>query len=469
MAYENIQWGLPQRQRENQQNQMMQLLGSVIQQRQFQQQMDMRERQLEQERNQRLSDPKSMAQNAVMAALMGKGMSQEEAAMQMMYGTQSIGLNPATGMMTVQPSKLEQWGLSKDQGISPDYLGQQAAPVKKAPLTARTNNAIALRPVGASEGFQQFETPEQGIAAGINDLRIKVSGRSQAMKNRYGENYEPTLENILTTFAPPEENDTKSYIDFVSKNTGIAPNQTLTEQDIPNLMNSMVRMEGGQSGYDYFQPYMQQKEGFSVPQPPRAESPIGMEGTPVGEKIRTEEQSKRDLEFWKRKTDQAKSDFDKGKAKEKVEYAINKLENLNDQLLAKSAMMAGDKDALENLKAKWGSSWLGRHVQSVTKPEIESLRQEYGKVRDSLIPFYIVANELPATVVDTEEFAQRVIGAFGDPSSMYNANLTALETQRQQFGLKPRKTTKGGNSMEDQSNQAKRLRYNPQTGQLEPR
>ena len=72
-------------------------------------------------------------------------------------------------------------------------------------------------------------------------------------------------------------------------------------------------------------------------------------------------------------------------------------------------------------------------------PEIESLRQEYDRKRDGMIPYYIVANDLPATVVDTEEFQQRILAAFGDPSLTYDANKAAINNMRMQFGVESEK------------------------------
>jgi len=42
---------------------------------------------------------------------------------------------------------------------------------------------------------------------------------------------EDTIAKIITTYAPPSENDTAGYIAFVGKNTGIDPNRRLTLRD----------------------------------------------------------------------------------------------------------------------------------------------------------------------------------------------------------------------------------------------
>ena len=119
-------------------------------------------------------------------------------------------------------------------------------------LAIRNNNPGNLRPVGASDGFQGFATPEEGLNAMRDDLRVKVTGRSKAMAGKFGEGYQPTLANVINTWAPPTENDTKNYVDFVAKNSGLSPDSILTEQDVEKIMPAMIKMEGGQEAADYF-------------------------------------------------------------------------------------------------------------------------------------------------------------------------------------------------------------------------
>lgn len=129
-------------------------------------------------------------------------------------------------------------------GVSPTD-GQQ-------PLNVRNNNPGNLRPVGQTQGFQGFKTPEEGMAAMVNDLTAKVTGNSPAMKARFGEGYQPTLANVITTWAPPEENDTKAYIDAVSKKSGVKPDQVLSLMDIQRIMPAMIEQEGGGSALEHF-------------------------------------------------------------------------------------------------------------------------------------------------------------------------------------------------------------------------
>lgn len=120
------------------------------------------------------------------------------------------------------------------------------------PLSVRNNNPGNLR--GNDGEFRKFATPQEGKAAMEADLRTKITGKSDAMAARYGENYTPTLTTLITTYAPPSENDTESYIRTVAEQTGIAPNRKLTEDDLPRLMEAMVKVEGGSKAAKYFAP-----------------------------------------------------------------------------------------------------------------------------------------------------------------------------------------------------------------------
>ena len=124
-------------------------------------------------------------------------------------------------------------------------------PDGKQPLSVRNNNPGNLRDPSTVE-FRKFATAEEGKAAMEADLRAKIGGKSPAMAAKYGKGYTPTIASLLTVYAPPSENDTDSYIATVSKDTGIAPDATLTEGDIAKIMPSMIKVEGGAAGTSAF-------------------------------------------------------------------------------------------------------------------------------------------------------------------------------------------------------------------------
>lgn len=121
-----------------------------------------------------------------------------------------------------------------------------------SPISVRNNNPGNLREVGQTTGLRRFQTPEAGVDAMRSDLMAKISGRSSAMASRYGAGYVPTLSNVITTWAPPEENNTAAYINFVAQRSGLNPNQPLMPQDIDRIIPAMIAMEGGQEATNYY-------------------------------------------------------------------------------------------------------------------------------------------------------------------------------------------------------------------------
>ena len=120
------------------------------------------------------------------------------------------------------------------------------------PLSVSNNNPGNMRPVGQTTGFQKFDTPQAGMDAMRNDLAIKIAGNSSAMTSRFGPGYQPTLANVIATWAPPEENNTAQYVMYVSQQAGIGPNQVLTPADIDRIVPAMIKMEGGQQATNYY-------------------------------------------------------------------------------------------------------------------------------------------------------------------------------------------------------------------------
>jgi hypothetical protein len=118
-----------------------------------------------------------------------------------------------------------------------------------------------------------------------------------------------------------------------------------------------------------------------------------------------------------------------------ISTTLNELENLNDQLKVKNAIVNNDQNALQNLQSAMGSSAFGQAVAQIQNIDIQTLRNQYNLARDSLIPFYVDYFDLPATMVDTEEMSKRIIQSFGDPTLDYTANKTAIDRMRGQFGI----------------------------------
>lgn len=84
--------------------------------------------------------------------------------------------------------------------------------------------------------FESFDTIEHGIRAGIKILKT------------YFEKYDlNTVSGIISRFAPDTENNTKAYIDFVSKKLGVDPYETLSDdkETLWELSQAVCAMENG--------------------------------------------------------------------------------------------------------------------------------------------------------------------------------------------------------------------------------
>jgi len=104
-------------------------------------------------------------------------------------------------------------------------LGEK--PQSFAPPTQQTarpsNNPGNLRPVGASQGFQSFATPEDGLSAIDKNLLAY---------HKHGIN---SISGVINRWAPPSENNTNAYISDVSKRLSVHPDQQI------DLSNPIVR------------------------------------------------------------------------------------------------------------------------------------------------------------------------------------------------------------------------------------
>lgn len=104
------------------------------------------------------------------------------------------------------------------------------------PAPIRNNNPGALMPGGK---LAQYSTPQEGLAALDNNLA------------NYGKRGINTLSGVISTWAPPNENDTQGYIADVAQRLGMKPNQQI---DLSNpytrhaLSAAIMLHENGPSG-----------------------------------------------------------------------------------------------------------------------------------------------------------------------------------------------------------------------------
>lgn len=115
------------------------------------------------------------------------------------------------------------------------------------PRGIRNNNAGNLRDYGEAwrgkvgtdaAGFVIFDTPENGIRA---MARVIINyGRLHGIN---------TIRGIIYRYAPPNENDTESYISHVSRALGISPDEAIAADQLPALLAVMITHENGIQPY----------------------------------------------------------------------------------------------------------------------------------------------------------------------------------------------------------------------------
>ena len=87
---------------------------------------------------------------------------------------------------------------------------------------------------GAPGPFVRFSSLTYGLRAAFCILRT--------YRNKYKA---VCIEDIITRWAPPTENDTHKYILDVCKLTGFGGKERLTENNWPQLVKAMARIESG--------------------------------------------------------------------------------------------------------------------------------------------------------------------------------------------------------------------------------
>lgn len=111
------------------------------------------------------------------------------------------------------------------------------------PLNIRKGNKWkGERPEQTDKAFEEFISMEYGIRAGFIILRKYITGYN-GLSQKFN-----TIEKIVRRWAPPTENATQKYIDFVAKDMGISPRLTISFRNRAQmiaLVDAMIFVECG--------------------------------------------------------------------------------------------------------------------------------------------------------------------------------------------------------------------------------
>lgn len=112
------------------------------------------------------------------------------------------------------------------------------------PLNIRKgNNWMGERKVQTDKAFEEFETLQYGLRAGLKLIRNQISGFNGS-RPKFN-----TIGKLIKVWAPPSENQTLRYVDFVCQAVGRQPFDIIREDDrklICDIARAMAFVECGQ-------------------------------------------------------------------------------------------------------------------------------------------------------------------------------------------------------------------------------
>ncbi|MDU5835941.1 MAG: hypothetical protein E6Z53_02590 [Pantoea sp.] len=170
----------------------------------------------------------------------------------------SSDLDPAT-KAELQQKGINQWEYAKglwaannaSEHLTSQINAQRVADLNgkgsDGTLATRNNNPLNLRYSSSNNwlgkgddngsGFEQFDTPEHGLRAGIKLMRNHIN------------NGNDTLQSLISKWAPAaDRNDPAQYAQSVSKQTGIPVDAKLNPND-PQQMTAVAKAMAKQEGY----------------------------------------------------------------------------------------------------------------------------------------------------------------------------------------------------------------------------
>ncbi|NII73264.1 hypothetical protein FHW84_001833 [Dyella sp. SG562] len=131
-------------------------------------------------------------------------------------------------------------------GSDPGATGA-ASSAAGSPIGIRNNNPGNLR-TGPGGSFGTYGSPAEGLSALYRQLNLYYTGQSAAA----GHKPLQSVRDIISTYAPKNENNTAAYIRAVSDQMGVSPDAQLNLNDptqMTALMKGIVQHENGQNPY----------------------------------------------------------------------------------------------------------------------------------------------------------------------------------------------------------------------------
>jgi hypothetical protein len=162
-------------------------------------------------------------------------------------------------------------------------------------------------------------------------------------------------------------------------------------------------------------------------------------GTPKGILMETEArldvEKQKALKGYETEISRAGAELKEKKGQRKVADVLGRMKQINEELKNKKAIVSGDASLKENIGRYISTTGLGQEARKIKDPETQALAEEYTKLQSTLLPYYASAAGLGAKSLDSEGERKSILGSFGDPSGIYEANKRQLQTLEGLFGV----------------------------------
>ena len=110
----------------------------------------------------------------------------------------------------------------------------------------RNNNPLNIRRVVGTSWKGEIVSPiEDKQFVQFTSLTYGLRAAFCILRTYRNKHHAVCIEDIITRWAPPTENDTHKYILDVCKLTGFGGKERLTENNWPQLVKAMARIESG--------------------------------------------------------------------------------------------------------------------------------------------------------------------------------------------------------------------------------
>lgn len=131
----------------------------------------------------------------------------------------------------------------------------------------------------------------------------------------------------------------------------------------------------------------------------------------------------------------ANEEIKSGQANAKVATVLNRMNEINEALKQKGAIVSSDSNYGQRLAATAATTDLGQGIRKFNDPQAQALAEEYRNLQATLLPYYANAAGLGAKSLDSEGERKSILQSFGDPAGIYDANKQQIGTLSKLFGV----------------------------------